>query len=205
MSKLGIFVSGTIVLFLAHVTWASPSHEVPSTAGDEVQWPTGQSGDTMSVAEPPPVKFTAKPIDPGFYPYRQALTVRAGQGSKFPKIEPNELVLGFQYLFPKFLSPKLEAGADVHEDGKGHIHAGVRWYWWEKNYFRPSYKLSVDHLVDAKENLATFAEIKNYYIRGSGTLEYVFKNPWSIRLEPELLFNFNNQRLVLTLGVSRGW
>lgn len=208
MSKLRFFVSATIVLFLLPAAGASPTYEAPASPETKEAWPESPSNENLSIAEPPALGASdnlPKVSDPGYYAYRQALTMRAGQAMETSEEDSGGNVLGFQYLFPKFLSPKLEAGADVHEHGYGHLHAGLRYFWWEREYFRPSYKLAVDHRLDAKENLATFAHLDNYYFRVSGTLEYVFKNPWSVRLEPELLANLKNQQLVVTLGFSRGW
>ncbi len=140
-----------------------------------------------------------------YYPYQQALTFHAGYDSDFPKISVEDLILGFEYLFPKFLSPKLEAGADLHEDGKGHIHAGARWIHNERGYFRPSFKLALDHQVEGKKGLATLADPEHYFVRLAGTLEFVISNPYSLRFEPSFLFNHEKTRTSLTLGLSRGW
>jgi hypothetical protein len=148
---------------------------------------------------PPP------PPDPQYYPYQQQLTVRYGQASDFPSFKFNDSIIGFQYLFPKFLAPKLEAGADLHRNGIGHIHAGARYMWLERSYFRPSLKIGVDNLVDSSSGLATFATIDNYYLRGTATLEYVVWNPYSVRLEVELLMGLTKQISEYTLGLSRGW
>ena len=111
----------------------------------------------------------------------------------------------FQYLFPKFLSPKLEAGADLHKDGRGHLHAGLRWIYNERSYFRPSLKAAVDHFADSAEGIATLAHIDNWYVRGGATLEQVVWNPYSLRLETELAINLRHTELITTLGLSRGW
>jgi hypothetical protein len=99
----------------------------------------------------------------------------------------------------------LEAGADLHKNGRGHFHVGVRWYWFERSYFRPSLKASLDHFMDSSEGLATLARRKDWFARGSATLEYVVWNPYSVRFENELLINFDSVDYVVTLGVSRGW
>lgn len=206
MSKLGIIVSATIVLiFFNSATFAAPPTIVPDVQEEASPWPEGKPDENLSITEPPEIQGPVPPADAHYYPYRQALTFRAGLASDFPKASFNDSVMGFQYLFPKFLSPKLEAGADLHQDSVGHLHVGLRWIAWEREYFRPSGKISLDHLADADERLATVTRIDNYYVRLSGTLEYVVWNPYSLRLEHELLVNLDRCWQVITLGISRGW
>jgi hypothetical protein len=206
MSKLAIFVSATIVLiFSSTPSFAAPPLAVPESQEEEAKWPEGKPDENMSIAQPPDPALPVPEAEARYYPYRQALTFRGGLASDFPKASFNDTVLGFQYLFPKFLSPKLEAGADLHEDNIGHLHVGLRWIAWEREYFRPSGKVSLDHLADADERLATLTRIDNYYVRLSGTLEYVVWNPYSLRLEHELLVNLDRCWQVVTLGISRGW
>ncbi len=208
MSKPAIFVSGTIVLiFLTQGALASPQSDssLSTPPGAESMAPSAPPDENLSISEAPHVDGVPPVSPPRYYPYRQALTFRGGLASDFPKTTFDDNVLGFQYLFPKFLSPKIEAGADLHKEGNGHIHFGVRWIYSERSYFRPSGKISLDHMVESKENLATFAKPENYYARFSGTLEYVVYNPLSLRLEPELLLGFKDSILVVTLGLSHGW
>lgn len=210
MSKLAIIVSATIVLILSPLpAGANPQRSVPATTEAQPNpWPDTQPDENLSITDPPPVHGVPKASGARYYPYRQALTFRAGQASQLDELnfrDMEDMVLGFQYLFPKFLSPKLEAGADLVNDGKGHIHAGARWIYFERSYFRPSYKLSLDHLADSEEKLATLTKIENYYLRISATLEYVIWNPLSLRLEPELLVNTEEPLLMITVGLSHGW
>jgi hypothetical protein len=206
MSKLRIFVSATFVLFLglsrAH---ASPQDSVPEFPETETPWPTTPLNPDLSVAKPPAFHGAPSPPNARYYPYQQQLTVRYGRASDLPKINVNDNVTGFQYLFPKFLSPKLEAGADLHDDGRGHIHAGARWIWHERSYFRPSLKIGFDHLINATENLATLTLIDNQFLRTTATLEWVIWNPYSLRWEAEALFGSKNTIGEMTLGLSRGW
>ena len=206
MSKLLIFVSATFVLiFNSRAGFASPQDLAPEPPNQESPWPDQPLDQDLSIAKPPKLDHAPAPLDPRYYPYQQQLTFRYGQASDFPKINVNDNVTGFQYLFPKFLSPKLEAGADLHNEGRGHIHAGVRWIYLERAYFRPSLKLGVDHLINANENLATLTHVDNLYLRTTATLEYVVWNPYSVRLEAELLFGSKNTIAEMTLGLSRGW
>lgn len=201
-----IFVSATIVLFFISWTgsWASPLPEAPDSPEQDVAPPAPPPSDEMAVS-PAPLPVVAKAADPRYYPYAQQLTFRLGRAAEFPVKDFNDSVVGFQYLFPKFLSPKIEAGADLHDEGRGHIHAGLRWIHNERLYFRPSVKIAIDHRVEAKDGLATLTDFKNYFARLSGTLEYVFWNPYSVRLEPELLVGFEKPVVVITLGLSHGW
>jgi hypothetical protein len=220
MSKPGFFVSATFVLIFTAVTppWrtamASPSPETelnPPAAAAEAG-PAAESAATpfdenLAITPAPALDpdQIPRPKPPRYYPYHQALTFRAGRASDFPKLRLDDSVLGFQYLFPRFLSPKLEAGADLHEGGRGHVHIGVRWIYFERSYFRPSLKLALDHHIDAEDGMATLAHKENWYARGAGTLEFVVWNPYSLRLENELLINFDKTVYVATVGLSRGW
>ncbi len=206
MSNSKIFVSATIVvILLGPYVQASPSTDVRTIEASEPEAETRTLDDNMAVSEPPALHAKPPPADARYYPYQQALTFRTGYESDLPKMGVEDWVLGFQYMFPKFLSPKLEAGADLHREGRGHLHLGVRWIYFEKTYFRPSLKLAFDHFADSAEGLATLSEVENYYVRGGGTLEYVAWNPYSVRLDSEILVNFNKTRLLLLLGLSRGW
>jgi hypothetical protein len=206
MSKLLIFVSATIVLIFANApTFAAPPAVSPEPPEEKSTWPDGKPDENLSITNAPDPVLPTPQADAHYYPYRQALTFRTGLSSDFPKINFDETVFGFQYLFPKFLSPKLEAGADLQEHNRGHLHAGLRWFAWEREYFRPSGKISLDHLAESKERLATLTRIDNYYVRLSGTIEYVVWNPYSIRVEHELLINLDRCWQVMTLGISRGW
>lgn len=224
MSKLTNFVSGTIVLIFIWLVaatlcltqaQASPSPQTGLTAeeNDKATQPSAEEGQTypelenLTLTRPDKIlRAQDVPLrDPKYYPYQQQMTFRAGASSDFPKVSYDDTVLGFQYLFPKFLSPRLEAGADLHEKGRGHLHVGARWIYSERSYWRPSVKLAVDHFVDSAEGLATLARKEDWYLRGGLTAEYVVWNPYSLRLEQELLINFDNVRIVSTLGLSRGW
>lgn len=206
MSKLAIFVSATIVLIFHNpAAIAAPENVVPEVRPAPETAVDAPIDENMSLVEPEPVTTHPKFTPPAYYPYRQQLTFRAGASTAIPKIDVDDIVLGFQYLFPKFLSPKLEAGADLQKNGRGHLHAGFRWIFFERSYFRPSYKIAIDHFADSKEGLATLAEMENYYARIGATLEYVVWNPYSLRLEAELVGNFRYSELVPTLGLSRGW
>lgn len=216
MAKLNSFVSATIVAFLlislceAHGAPGAPTFEDKPDAASPTgtfQPATPRLQDDMAVAPAPQEPMTAMPArgEADYYPYQQALIVRAGKSTNLPKIALNDSVLGFAYLFPKFLSPKLEAGADLHEYGRGHVHAGVRWIYFERSLFRPSVKAGLDHFFDANYGLGTLARREDWYARGSATLEYALANPYSLRLELEMLINFDHTFMVGTLGISRGW
>lgn len=206
MAKLRIFVSATIVLIFTHASaMGSPVTSAPDDPEEQSKESPPPPDENLSIVTPKPLQGPVPKVNARYYSYRQALTFRGGVAAEVRKAEWNDTVWGFQYLFPKFLSPKLEAGADVHQHGRGHIHAGLRWFPWERDFFRPSYKVSIDHFVDSEKNLATLTEWGNYYVRFSGTLEYVAWDPFSVRLEPELVVNFEDTDMVVTLGISRGW
>jgi len=207
MSKLRIFVSATIVLIFVSVTaTAAPQPEVPEDRSPPPAVEVRPIDENMGVAPAPKASAAAYRAErPEYYNYSQAFTVRGGTSTDFPKISLDDALLGFAYMFPKFLSPKLEAGADLHESGRGHVHVGTRWIYFERSYFRPSVKLALDHAIDGRYGLGTLVKREDWFARGSATLEYVFLNPYSLRLEPEMLINFDHTILVITLGLSRGW
>ncbi len=207
MSKHPYLVSATIVLiFTGALSNAAPDETFPpEDKSTEEVWSETPLPAEMQISKPDPTPEKLRPAHVRYYPYQQQLTVRYGRASDFPKLRFNENVTGFQYMFPKFLSPKLEAGADLHDDGVGHVHAGWRWIYNERGYFRPSAKLSADVLIDGEEGLATFAEVSNYFVRTTGTIELVVWNPYSIRLENELYVGSKRCIYSATLGLSRGW
>lgn len=208
MSKRPIFVSATIVLFLCGTTvGAAPLEEMPPASAQEPETHPRKLDDDLTISQPPEAPAQTILPNPRYYPYKQALTFRAGLSSdELGNFKEENYILGFQYLFPKFLSPKIEAGADVHQDGVGHLHAGIRYIAFQKAYFRPSAKFGLDHRFEGDQGLATFGTLKNYYARISLTLESVLWNPFSVRLEGEVLMNTSGEdESVVTLGLNRGW
>lgn len=208
MAKLTIFVSATIVaIFIQAAAIAAPQSDVPeSKESGVVPEETRPPDENMVISPAPkPSRTALEPESPRYYAYQQALSFRGGLASDFPKLNFEDSVTGFAYLFPKFLSPKLEAGADLHENGRGHVHVGARWIYFERSYFRPSAKLALDHFVDAKYGLGTLARKEDWFARGGGSLEYTVWNPYSIKLDAEMIINFDETKLLLALGISRGW
>lgn len=209
MSKLTVFVSATIVLILLQPkSHAAPTPEVPESPKAEEQWGDGKSADeNMAVTPAAPVQITQpKSNSLRYYTARQAVTVRAGFALNLSNSdEDTETLLGVQYLMPKFLSPRLEIGADLHSDDSGHIHAGLRKVFSERSYFRPSLKAGLDVLLKGEEQLASTGNINNYYVRTAATLEQVVWYPNSIRLETEILFGLKRLHSITTLGFSRAW
>lgn len=211
MAKLLIFVSATIVAILLPLTQApaAPPAEMPppppSQPEDEPAGEPRPLSDDMVVTPAPEVRASQQPPNVRYYSHRQALTFRAGLASDFPKLGFTDSVIGFQYQFPKFLAPKLEAGADLHEDGRGHLHAGTRWIFFQRSYFRPSLKLALDHYVDGKYGLGTLTRHEDWFLRGAAAIEYTVWNPYSIRFESDMMVNFKRTALLLSVGISHGW
>jgi hypothetical protein len=206
MTNPGFFVSATIVLILlCPRVEASPDSNARIDDTQTEQEEVHPLDENMAVSTPPALKQKSGPPNARYYPYQQQFTYRTGYDSDYPKIGVDNWVLGFQYLFPKFLSPKLEAGADLVDGGGGHLHIGMRWIRSERSYWRPSVKLGLDLHSDGKEGMATLTKWENYYARMSACAEYVVWNPFSLRLEHEILINFDEMRAVLTLGISHGW
>lgn len=209
MSK-SVFLVIALVLNSISVS-ASPIREAPPPATQESEPETGRRLDpNMSVAAPTPdpdsdFSESEGPVDPGYYAYQQALTFRLGLASATDAFDPSQFIIGFQYLLPKFLSPKFEIGADAVDQGRGHVFGGVRWIGNERGFFRPSAKLSVDHLFEGSKGLSTLAHHENYFVRASATLEWVVAPPTSLRLELEGLANVDTSLVVLTIGATRNW
>jgi hypothetical protein len=204
MSKLLLLVSAYIFLICA-IAQASPQNQAPDAPQETPETPTPISTDDLSISPTPALPTKFSPPEAYYYPYQQQLTLRLGAGGTFPDNPFAKTTIGFQYLFPKFLSPKLEAGADLQSGGDGHLFAGMRWIWAQRSYFRPSLKLSADHLVVSSQGMATFTHFENYYLRGSAAAEYVFCNPYSLRPEFEMLLGSKNVISVFTIGLSRGF
>lgn len=209
MSKRLILVS--VLLFFQASVLAAPSQQMPPESKTEEPDSPKKLNEDMVISEPAPVLSEVKP-DPQYYVYQSALTFRAGVGFQDDRPKPldgfqiDDAVLGFQYMFPKFLSPKLEAGADIHPAGVGHIHGGMRWIANQRSYVRPSAKLALDHRFKGSQNLGTFGHIDNWFGRLALTFEFVTRLPYSVRLEVEGLANINGeQQSVFTVGLSRGW
>lgn len=203
MANVKTLVSATIVGFLLSlVVNASPleSVEVPPTDKEPSGATSHELNENLSVSPPPEVdQEIAPPAPPRYYSARQALSLRFGQTD-------DQFIWGGQFQFPKFLSPKLEAGADALEDGNGHIHIGWRWIMRERKYFRYSYKASLDHLLEPENGLGTLASLDNYFARVSGAIEYTFWNPYSLRLEAEALSNIDfDFEPWLLVALMRGW
>lgn len=207
MAKLILIVSATIVvIFSGTPLLASPEKKISEQNQMLSEQPDQVAIDeNLVISEAPATPFAIEPKQTGYYSYRQALTIRAGAtigGSDFKSMSS---IFGFQYLFPRFLSPKMEAGADVHASGGGHAYFGWRWIFSERSYFRPSVRVSVDHKFDPQSGLATLVDPNDWYARGSCALEYMFDDPISVRLEPEILFGLKGSIFEVTAGLSHGW
>jgi hypothetical protein len=209
MSKLAVFVSATIVLiFTGARALGAPVPEVPDAPKSEETWGSEKQSDENMALTPAPKAPLTPPArsDLRYYTARQALTVRGGFDMDLSNSDDgSETVFGVQYLLPRFLSPRLEVGADLQSNADGHIHAGYRKVFSERSYFRPSLKIGADVLLDSRDQLASFGDINNYYARTSGTLEYVVWNPYSVRLEEELLFGLKHIHTITTLGLTYGF
>jgi hypothetical protein len=63
----------------------------------------------------------------------------------------------------------------------------------------------LDHHLESKENLATFARLSNYYVRAAVALEFTVDNPISVRLEMEVLVGSKDTLGAGTAGLTYGW
>ncbi|MBX7231181.1 MAG: hypothetical protein K1X29_03750 [Bdellovibrionales bacterium] len=170
---------------------------------DELNLMNGDPYIDKSVSNQPNV---SEKINQNFYfPYRQALALRMGFLYSTEEENRWKSRLGFMYLWPKLASPQAELGADILPSIGGQIHFGVRTTFLEKTFFRPFVVWGLTHQVMAREGLATFVDIHNYFFRGVLGMEDRLRKKMSVRIELELLTGLGEQMVVLSFGYSWVW
>ncbi len=179
-----------------------PSSPVTPTGPTE---PSRELEEYNLIATPP-----AQPLPPEasrtyIYPYRQALTPRIGLVTSTDDDEPDTSLLGILYLWPRYLPPQAEIGADFVNKRGGHINFSVRDIFFERGYFRPFWLWGITHEVVPEDRLATFVNIENYYFRVALGMEEVIVLPQSFRLELELLAGTRKQMAIVSAGCSWGF
>ena len=203
-------VSATIVAFCINfASWAAPQNTMPDQSPAIKSEEPSRREENMNVTKPQmdaDSSLNQKFENFEFFPFRQSLTVRMGAAAPVSDFKDTETIIGFTYMFPKFLSPRFEAGADVHnKDDKGHVHAGFREIFFERDRLRPSLKYGVSHEVHANEGLGSFANNKHYFGRGSAALDYSLNQDLALRVEVEALVGIAKQWASASAGLSFCW
>ncbi len=162
----------------------------------------------IDVTQPPATEVRV--VKEFYYPYTQSISPRLGTTINIHKIGEGftksfDYLLGFNYMFPRSVSPQLEVTADLLSNSEGHIIGAKRWIINERNSFRPFYKLGAGVSVKGSEGLATFAGINNYFGFGGFGLEDYYKKPMSIRLELELKAGVKIMIFSVVFGYSWAW
>lgn len=163
--------------------------------------------ETIDIANPPAAaKKEKQHSSEYFYPYRKEGTVRIGQvtnsqetnGTAFP------LLSGLQLAFTMADLKTFEAGADLLSDGTGALQLARRWVF-ARSELRPYTKAGVSLLVNPSDRLVMFVKTDNYRIEGAAGIEYLLKDPSSIRFEAEALLGLKAQQMIGTIGYVWAW
>ena len=163
--------------------------------------------DSVDVAQPPQESTDPNRHHEYFYPYRNALTVRAGANQTTKAADDGKTlhyIAGVQY-FRIFSNLKVyELGADLVSDGSGELHAAFR-HVYSRGKTRPYLKGGVGLRMDPKDRMVGFLQYKNYQIRGAAGLEQFLRERISIRPELEAAYSLNALQFRATLGLVWAW
>ena len=164
--------------------------------------------DTHNLSITPVEKNTA-PIEKKFYyPYTKALALRTGLSIDSKRLQEDKvlgLLFGFTYMFDSSRSTHKEFGADLITQSEGHIHFSWKHLAFEKNLFRPFYKVGVLHRTNAQQEFASFVNEENYFLLVSVGFEEALELPNSLRLEIELAQGIKTTVVNLIIGSSWGF
>jgi len=138
-----------------------------------------------------------------YYHYRQALSPRILGGITTDSEDSSAYGVGIAYQWPKVSSPYAEIGADVVTPFGGYLNFGVKHVFFERNFFRPNFIWGLSHELVAREKLATFTNIDNYYARISVGFERVTQLPQSFRLEVQAMVGI--EKILVLLGIGYVW
>lgn len=161
---------------------------------------------TQPQSRPPSVNSTHEL----YYPYNQSLLLRMGSIIDLHQFESDfsrsfGSLYGFQYLLPASSSSQVETGADFVKSRGGLLHLAHRWTPHKHSSFRFFYKLGVLMQVSGKEQLATFANHKNYFAKATVGFEDSFRRTTNVRFDLECAVNIEEFLLFLTFGYSWGF
>jgi hypothetical protein len=155
---------------------------------------------------PPPKPMGAAQRREYFYPYRRAMTLRAGEirssvernGTKTPKMA------GIQVLYTTLEQESYEAAADLLSDGSGVLQFGPR-YIFARGEFRPYASIGARILVNPADGLALFANFANFQAAGAAGAEYLVHATQSIRFQGEFALGTRTMHLIANLGYVWAW
>jgi len=155
---------------------------------------------------PPPRPNEAAHQREYFYPYRRAMTLRAGEirssvernGTKTPKM------VSIQVLYTTLELESYEAAADLLSDGSGVLQFGQR-YIFARGKFRPYAMASGRLLVNPADGLAIFVNFAKLQVSGAAGAEYLIHEAQSVRLHGEIAIGTTTMHLIVSLGYVWAW
>ncbi len=163
----------------------------------------------MNISKPAPIpKVQDQAKEEVVYRYKQSMSPRIGvvidpQDAQKGKTVP--LSIGFAFLLPSETSTHWETSADVFTSGEGQIEVSRRTIFDEMFSLRPYYRYGAFLRVKPQNQLASFAEFKQYGGTLAIGLEDLVLKPASIRIELELGAGAEHQFALGTIGYSWGW
>ena len=165
----------------------------------------GRLRDTVDIVSPPETGAVLQRVE-YFYPYRRALTFRAGAATRASSStnEKSPTITGIQFLFTTQNLAKFEAGADLISDGNGALHAAQRWVF-TRTKLRPYAKLGGGLIIDPKDMLAALAKYEMFVLEGASGFEYVIHKEHGVRLEAEALAGLKNFQFGAFAGYVWAW
>lgn len=189
----------------AKVPTANPTSPPPPASTPPPAKPATELDEYNLMPTPPPEPLPEEAAKTYVYPYRQQLTPRAGYVGSNDDDDPYTYMFGILYLWPRYVSPQAEFGADLVNKYGGHLNFAVRTTFYERGYFRPFWLWGLTHEAVPEDKLATFVNLENYYLRIGIGFEDVIKLPKSVRLEIEGLAGTEKQMYKICLGYSWGF
>lgn len=157
---------------------------------------------SIDIAPPPPVPPGYERKQEYFHKYRQAISAQIGLVYDTKAASDGTDTLSrasVQYMFTTEGRLNFEGGADLLSDGSGAIHVSQRKIYGQSR-FRPFIKAGAGVRIVPADQLATFLRHENYQIRAGGGLEHLVRDPYSVRIELELMASSRSQAGTLLVG-----
>ena len=165
--------------------------------------------DEMSISKPTPIpKAQQEEKDEVVYRYKQSMSPRLGvliDPKDAQKGKTIPFSMGFAFLLPSQNSTHWETSADVFSTGEGQLEVSRRTIFDEMLSLRPYYRYGIFLRMKPQNQLASFADFKQYGATVAIGLEDLVLRPASIRIELELGVGAEHQFALGTLGYSWGW
>ena len=191
---------------LAAKTSPSPDFDAPEKTQAPESAADAVARESIDIAKPPPLKAGEGSQREYFYPYRQAMTVRAGQA--FSTVSTNDtntpLLGGIEYELMTEERKTYEAGADLMSDGTGALSLAKRWIY-TRSRLRPYTKAGVGLLVRPADGLAALVNFVNFRADGAAGAEYLVRKAQSVRLELEAAISTKALVVNGTFGYVWAW